>query len=147
MFITDELYEHIWTLYELNHGIEGEPIVISTLWLTRAGHYPHLFYLVAELVKNRLQCRRPGFDPWDEKISWRRERLPTPVFWPGEFYGLYSPRGRKELEHDWATCTFFFGSRTEIGFPASSEFRCGHRTELFLGNPGISNRCNSRPAL
>ena len=27
----------------------------------------------------------PGFDPWVGKISWRRERLPTPVFWPGEF--------------------------------------------------------------
>ena len=27
-----------------------------------------------------LQCRRPGFDPWVEKIPWRREWLPTPVF-------------------------------------------------------------------
>ena len=24
------------------------------------------------------------------KIPWIRERLPTPVFWPGEFHGLYS---------------------------------------------------------
>ena len=32
-----------------------------------------------------LQCRRPRFDPWVGKIPWRRERLPTPVFWPGEF--------------------------------------------------------------
>ena len=31
-----------------------------------------------------LQCRRPGFDPWFGKIPWRRERLHTPVFWPGE---------------------------------------------------------------
>ena len=23
------------------------------------------------------------------KISWRRERLPTAVFWPGEFHGPY----------------------------------------------------------
>ena len=37
-----------------------------------------------------LQCRRPGFDPWVGKIPWRKERLPTPVFWPGEFHGLYS---------------------------------------------------------
>ena len=37
-----------------------------------------------------LQCRRPGFDPWVGKIPWRRERPPTPVFSPGEFYGLYS---------------------------------------------------------
>ena len=29
------------------------------------------------------------FNPWVGKIPWRRERLPTPVFWPGEFHGLY----------------------------------------------------------
>ena len=45
--------------------------------------------LVAQLVKNHLQCRIPGFDPWVGKIPWRKERLlPTPVFWPGESYGL-----------------------------------------------------------
>ena len=36
-----------------------------------------------------LQCSRPGFDPWVGKIPWRRERLPTPVFQPGEFHGMY----------------------------------------------------------
>ena len=36
------------------------------------------------------------FDPWVWKILWRREGLPTPVFWPGEFHGLYSPWGHKE---------------------------------------------------
>jgi len=45
-----------------------------------------------------LQCRRPGFDPWVGKIPWRRERLPTPVFWPGEFHGLYGQQGHKELD-------------------------------------------------
>ena len=35
-----------------------------------------------------LQCGRPGFDPWVGKIPRRRGRLPTPVFWPGEFHGL-----------------------------------------------------------
>ena len=30
-----------------------------------------------------LQCGRPGFKPWVGKIPWRREWLPTPVFWPG----------------------------------------------------------------
>ena len=28
-------------------------------------------------------------------ISWRREQLPTSVFWPEDFHGLYSPWGRK----------------------------------------------------
>ena len=27
-----------------------------------------------------------------------RERLPTPVFWPGEFHGPYSPWGCKESD-------------------------------------------------
>ena len=40
-----------------------------------------------------LQCRRPEFSLWVGKIPWRREWLPTPVFWPGEFHGLYSPWG------------------------------------------------------
>ena len=34
---------------------------------------------------------------WVGKITWRRERLPTPAFWPREFHGLYSPWGCKEL--------------------------------------------------
>ena len=41
---------------------------------------------------------RPGFDPWVGKIPWRRQRLPTPVFWPGEFHGLYRPWGCKESD-------------------------------------------------
>ena len=50
-----------------------------------------------------LQCRRPGFDPGVGKTPWRREQLPTPVFWPEEFHGQrslvgYSPGGLKELD-------------------------------------------------
>ena len=45
-----------------------------------------------------LQRGRPELDPWVGKIPWRMERLPTPAFWPGEFHGLYSPRGRKETD-------------------------------------------------
>ena len=40
----------------------------------------------------------PGISPQVGKIPWRRERLPTPVFWPGEFNGLYSPWGCKESD-------------------------------------------------
>ena len=41
---------------------------------------------------------RPGFDPWVGKISRRREWLPMPAFWPGEFHGLYSSWGHKVLD-------------------------------------------------
>ena len=40
--------------------------------------------LLAQIVKNPAAVRRPGFDPWVEKIPWRRARQPTPVFLPGE---------------------------------------------------------------
>ena len=53
--------------------------------------------LVAQLVKNPPAVRETWVDPWIGKIPWIRERLPTPVSWPGEFHGLYSPRSRKEL--------------------------------------------------
>ena len=36
---------------------------------------------------------RPGFDPEVGKIPCRRERLPTPIFWPREFHKL-KLRGR-----------------------------------------------------
>ena len=32
------------------------------------------------------------------RVPWRRERLPTPVFWPGEFHELYSPWGHKKSD-------------------------------------------------
>ena len=39
------------------------------------------------MVKIHLKCGIHGFDPWVGKIPWRREWLPTPVFWTGEFHG------------------------------------------------------------
>ena len=46
--------------------------------------------LVAQLVKNPPAMR----ETWAWSLAWEdpleRERLPTPVFWPGEFHGLYS---------------------------------------------------------
>ena len=59
--------------------------------------------LVAQLVKNPPIKQ----ETWVGKIPWRRERLPTPVFWPGEFHGLYSPRGCKELDTT-ERLSFFF---------------------------------------
>ena len=50
--------------------------------------------LVAQLVKNLPAV----WETWVGKISWRRESLPTLVFWPGEFHGLYGPWGLKESD-------------------------------------------------
>ena len=45
----------------------------------------------AQLVKNPPAMQETWVQSVGRKIPWRRERLPTPVFWPGEFHGLYSP--------------------------------------------------------
>ena len=62
-------------------------------------------------VKNRLQCRRYGFNPWVRKIPWTRAWQPTPVFLPGESHGQrslvgFSPWGHRVGRYwrNWA-CT------------------------------------------
>jgi len=53
---------------------------------------------VAQLGKNLPALQETWVYPWVGKIPWRRERLPTPVFQPGEFHEFYSPWGHKELD-------------------------------------------------
>ena len=57
-----------------------------------------ILFIIAQLVRICLQRGRPGFDPWVGKTPLRRERLPIPVFLPGEFHGLNSPWGCKESD-------------------------------------------------
>ena len=54
-----------------------------------------LVSLVAQLVNNTPARRETWVQSWVGKIPWRRERLPSPVFWPGEFHGLHSPWGHR----------------------------------------------------
>ena len=65
-----------------------------------------LLKIVAQLVKNVPTMPETWVRSLDWKILWRREMLPTRVFWPGEFHGLYSPWGLKELD----TTDFHFTS-------------------------------------
>ena len=58
--------------------------------------------LVAQLVKNPSIMWKTWVRSSGWKIPWRRERLSTPVFWPGKFHVQkslvgYSPWGHKEL--------------------------------------------------
>ena len=60
-------------------------------------------YMVAQMGKNLPAVRRLGFYPWLGKIPWRRKRLPTSAFLPGEVQGQRSlagdsPWGHKELD-------------------------------------------------
>ena len=49
--------------------------------------------LVAQMVKNPPAMWETWVWSLDWKIPWRREQLPTPVFWPGEFHGQRSLEG------------------------------------------------------
>ena len=60
-------------------------------------------YLVAQMVKNLPAMWETPVRSLGQKIRWRREWQPTPVFWPGESHGQrslagYSPRGCKEKD-------------------------------------------------
>ena len=54
---------------------------------------------VAQLVKNLPAM----WETWVQSLNWedpleKGTGLPTPVFWPGEFNGLYSLLGHKESD-------------------------------------------------
>ena len=76
--------------------------------------------------ESTCQCRRHkslGFDPWIERIPWRREWQPTPVFSPGESHGQrslegYSPQGHKESDTT-ERLHFHFLSLRESGWSQS----------------------------
>ena len=53
---------------------------------------------VAQLVKNlpAIQGTWVRSLGWEDPLEKGTARLPTPVFWHGEFHGLYSPWGHKE---------------------------------------------------
>ena len=62
-------------------------------------------FLVAQLVKNPPAM----WETWVRSLSWEdplekgKKRLPTPLFWPREFHGLYSPWDCKESDTTEAT--------------------------------------------
>ena len=67
--------------------------------------------LVAQLVKSLPAMWETWVRSLGWKIPWRRERQPTPVFWPGEFHGqrnlagYIQSMGSQRIGHDWVTFT------------------------------------------
>ena len=99
--------------------------VFSSLLLKRNkllyGNLVILASLVAQIVKNLLQCRRPRFDPCIRKIPWRKEWLPTPVFLPGKFHeqrrGSWQARVHgvtKSQTFNWATFSSTLGKKMQL---------------------------------
>ena len=72
--------------------------------------------LIPQLVKNLPAM----WETWVGKI-WRREKLPTPLFWPRQFHGLCSPWVRR-VGHDWTIFTLLLLADTLIYVPLSQVF-------------------------
>ena len=82
----------------------GDPSLILRLERSPREGYPLQYSWaspVTQLVKNLPAMQATWVQPlgWEDPLE--KDWLPTPVFWPGEFHGLYSPRGRKQrVRHD-----------------------------------------------
>ena len=54
--------------------------------------------LMAQLVKNPPEM----WETWVQSLAWedalKKRTLPTPVFWPGKFHGLFNLWGHKESD-------------------------------------------------
>ena len=98
-----KLYSVLWVFPDSSVGKEstcnaGDPGSIPKLGRSAGEGIGYLLQyswasLEAQLVKNLPVMQKT----WVGKIPWRRERRPTPVFWPREFHGLY-PWGHKESD-------------------------------------------------
>ena len=72
---------------------------------SKASILQHSAFLTGRIC---LQFMKPRFDSWFGKICWRRDRLPSLVFWPGEFHGPRSPWGHKESDTTkWLSLSLF----------------------------------------
>ena len=71
--------------------------IYGILFLFDCFHFAHGSSLIAQLVKNPPAMQEspvPGLG----RSAGEGKKLPKPVFWPGEFHGLYSPWDCKESQ-------------------------------------------------
>ena len=54
--------------------------------------------LVAQLGKNPPAMQKTWVQSLDQEDPLEKGKVPTPVFWPRELRGLYSPWGHRELD-------------------------------------------------
>ena len=59
-------------------------LLAQGMWDLGGSHEP------MQEIEHACQCRRYGFDPWVEKIPWRRAWQPSPVFLPRKSNGQKS---------------------------------------------------------
>ena len=69
---------------------------------------------MAQLVKNQSAMQ----ETWVQLLGWKdpleKGKATHPVFWLGEFHGLYSPWGHKESDTTERLCFIFVSQTLEI---------------------------------
>ena len=85
---------HLLFSSSLNQNFWGKKAVYIYLSLD----FP-VALMVNNLPANTGDVKRCGFNPWVEKIRWRRAWQPTPVFLPGESHGQKSLAGHSPWSH------------------------------------------------
>ena len=83
--------------------------------------------VVAQLIKNPPATQ----ETWVWLLGYEdplEKGIPTPVFWPGKFHGLYSPMGCKELD----TTEQLFQFEWSSGFPYFLQFKSEFCNKEFM---------------
>ena len=133
-------YFYCWTYLYYNYIFQY--YILGTIWRL-SGEEP------------ACQCRRLRFDPWVEKMPWRRKRQPTSVFMPGKSHGQrrlagYSSWGRKGIRHNlatnnWALHCSVCTRDTEILVKDQKQSQFKHNYEYFLSQDNIIHSTNILP--
>ena len=96
--------------------------------------------LGSERKKSTCNAGDLGSIPGLGRFPWRRERLLTPVFWPGEFHELYSTCDTKSWTQlsDFHFSLYFILKNiylliAALGLAARRLFRCSVQASLYCG--------------
>ena len=80
----------VWSLFDVSVAITS--FLLITIYMV----YIFLSFYFRSFLPLFLRCASYNLG-WENPLE-KKERLPTPVFWPGEFYGLYTPWDHKESD-------------------------------------------------
>ena len=107
----------LWKPYEIQFILRSLRTSLAVQWL-RLYFHCILGSFVAQLVKNPPAMWEIWVRSLVGKIPWRRKRLPTPAFWPGELHGLV--HGFEKI-HTWLSDFHF--QRKDIYHECYGSFR------------------------
>ena len=128
------LYMHgglLCSISSLNCKKLGDSMIrVKKLWLEG-----HIWSVDKESTCQWRRSRRCRFDPWVEKIPWRRKWQPTPVFLPGKSQGQRSLAGYGSWDHKESDMTWV---RAHTHTKYSFKFGVAKIQQNFLSSEAIS---------